>query len=184
MILHFSSAILPSSLPIKKRRGLRKFHIACCFQQLQTHGMIASHSMRLRKKNSTNLEQLDYLQDLNRLLFSNVVDQAAQKTEYYLAYYMGGDKQGSSSCKITGIHKSSSAPGRFLQLMCTDMSLMDSMTQMRSEGVFDKSPMSYMVHQAWTSCATLAHLIFFPKINIAASENRHVGCTSQSLCPL
>jgi hypothetical protein len=34
-------------------------------------------------------KQLDYLQDLNRLLFSNVVDQAAQKTEYYLAYYMG-----------------------------------------------------------------------------------------------
>jgi len=46
--------------------------------------------MRLGKKNSTNLEQLDYLQDLNRLLFSNVVEQAAQKTEYYLAYYMGG----------------------------------------------------------------------------------------------
>jgi hypothetical protein len=46
--------------------------------------------MRLGKKNSTNLEQLDYLQDRNRLLFSNVVDQAAQKTEYYLAYYMGG----------------------------------------------------------------------------------------------
>ncbi len=46
--------------------------------------------MRLGKKNSTNLEQLDYLQDLNRLLFSNVVDQAAQKTEYYLAYNMGG----------------------------------------------------------------------------------------------
>jgi hypothetical protein len=43
----------------------------------------------LEKKNSSNLEQLDYLQDLNRLLFSNVVDQAAQKTEYYLAYYMG-----------------------------------------------------------------------------------------------
>jgi hypothetical protein len=34
--------------------------------------MIASHS--------TNLEQLDYLQDRNRLLFSNIVDQAAQKT--------------------------------------------------------------------------------------------------------
>jgi hypothetical protein len=70
--------------------------------------MIASHSMRLRKKNSTNLEQLDYLQDLNRLLFSNVVDQAAQKTEYYLAYYMGGgggDKQVSRSCKNPGIHK-------------------------------------------------------------------------------
>jgi len=79
-------------------------------------GMIASHSMRLGKKNSVNLEQLDYLQDLNRLLFSNVVDQVAQKTEYYLAYYTGGggDKQASSSCKITGIHKSSSAPGRFL----------------------------------------------------------------------
>jgi hypothetical protein len=95
--------------------------------------------MRLGKKNSTNLEQLDHLQDLNRLLFSNVVDQAAQKTEYYLAYYMGGDKQASSSCKITGIHKSSSAPGRFLQLMSTDMSLMDSMVQMRSEGVFTRA---------------------------------------------
>ncbi len=46
--------------------------------------MIASHSMRLGKKNSTNLEELDYLQDLNRLLFSSVVDQAAQKTEYYM----------------------------------------------------------------------------------------------------
>jgi len=58
--------------------------------------------MRLGKKNSTNLEQLDYLQDLNRLLFSNVVDQAAQKIEYHLAYYMGGgDKQATSSCKIT-----------------------------------------------------------------------------------
>ncbi len=34
--------------------------------------MIASHSMRLGKKNSTNLEELDYLQDLNRLQFSNV----------------------------------------------------------------------------------------------------------------
>jgi len=93
--------------------------------------------MRLGKKNSTNLEQLDHLQDLNRL-FSNVVDQAAQKTEYYLAYYMGGDKQASSSCKITGIHKSS-APGRFVQLMSTDMSLMDSMVQMRSEGVFTRA---------------------------------------------
>jgi hypothetical protein len=99
--------------------------------------MIASHSMRLGKKNSTNLEQLDYLQDLNRLLFSNVVDQAAQKTEFYLALlHGGGDKQASSSCKITGMHKSSSAPGRFLQLMSTDMSLMDSMIQMRSEGIF------------------------------------------------
>jgi hypothetical protein len=46
--------------------------------------------MRLGKKNSTNLELLDYLQDLNKLLFSNVVDQATQKIEYYLAYYMGG----------------------------------------------------------------------------------------------
>ncbi len=82
---------------------------------------------------------MDYLQDLNRLLFSNVVDRAAQKTEYYLAYYMGGDKQASSSCKITGIHKSSSAPGHFPQLMSTDMSLMDSMIQMRSEGVFTRA---------------------------------------------
>ncbi len=52
--------------------------------------MIASHSMRLGKKNTTKLEQLDYLQDRSRLLFSNIVDQAAQKTEYYLANYMGG----------------------------------------------------------------------------------------------
>jgi hypothetical protein len=55
--------------------------------------------MRLGKKNSTNLGQFDYLQDLNILLFSNVVDQAAQKTEYYLAYYMGGDKQATSSSR-------------------------------------------------------------------------------------
>jgi hypothetical protein len=96
--------------------------------------------MRLGKKNSINLEQLDYLQDLNRLLFSNGVDQAAQKTEYYLAYYKGGvDKQASSSCKITNIHKSSSAPGRFLQLMSIDMSLMDLMIQMRSEGIFTRA---------------------------------------------
>jgi hypothetical protein len=93
------------------------------------------------KKNSTNLEQLDYLQDLNRLLLSNVVDQAAEKTECYLAYYMGevGNKQASSSCKLTGIHKFSSAPGRFLQLISTDMSLMDSMIQMRSEGIFTRA---------------------------------------------
>jgi len=53
---------------------------------------------------------------------------------------MGGkDKQASSNCKITGIHKSSSAPGRFLQLMSTYMSLKDSMVQMRSEGIFTKA---------------------------------------------
>jgi hypothetical protein len=46
--------------------------------------------MRLPKKNSPNLEQFDYLQDLNRVLFSNVLHEAAQKTEYYLPYYMGG----------------------------------------------------------------------------------------------
>jgi hypothetical protein len=54
----------------------------------------------LEKKKSTDLGQFDYLQDLNMLLFSNVVDQATQKTEYYLAYYMGGgDKQGTSSSR-------------------------------------------------------------------------------------
>jgi hypothetical protein len=46
--------------------------------------------MRLGKKNNTNLGQFDYLQDLNRLLFSNVVDQAAQKTEYYSTYTTWG----------------------------------------------------------------------------------------------
>jgi len=49
----------------------------------------------------------------------------------------GGDKQASSNCKITSIHKSSSAPGRFLQLM--NMSLMDSMIQMRLEGIFSRA---------------------------------------------
>ncbi len=42
---------------------------------------------------------------------------------------------------------------------------------------FHKSPKNYMVHQAWTSCATLVHLFFPPKINIAISENGH-----ESLC--
>jgi hypothetical protein len=55
--------------------------------------------MRLGKKKSTNLEQLDYLGDRNRLLFSNVVDQAAQKTEYYLAYYMRGGEMNKPAAK-------------------------------------------------------------------------------------
>jgi hypothetical protein len=38
---------------------------------------------------------------------------------------------------------------------------------------FHKSPKNYTVHQAWTSCATLAHHFFPPKINIAISENGH-----------
>jgi len=41
-----------------------------------------------------------------------------------------------------------------------------------------------MVQQAWTSCATLAHPFFFPKINIVGSENWHVGCNSLSVCLL
>jgi hypothetical protein len=32
-------------------------------------------------------------------LFSNVVDQAAQKTEYYLAYYMGGINKPAAGAK-------------------------------------------------------------------------------------
>ncbi len=43
-----------------------------------------------RKKERGNLEQLDYLQDLNRVLFSNVVDQAAQETAYWSAYTTWG----------------------------------------------------------------------------------------------
>jgi hypothetical protein len=39
--------------------------------------MIVSHSMRLEKNNSINLDQLDYLQDLNKLLFFDVVEQVA-----------------------------------------------------------------------------------------------------------
>ncbi len=95
----------------------------------------------------------------------------------------GGDKQATSSCKITGIHKSSSAPGRFLQLMSTDVSEGFNDTN-EIGGDFHKSPMNYMVHQAWTSCATLAHPFSFTKINIVASENRHVGCNSLSVCLL
>jgi hypothetical protein len=59
--------------------------------------------MRLGKKNSTNLGQFDYLQDLNRLLFSNVVDQAAQKTEYYLAYYIGINKPAAAAKSLAHI---------------------------------------------------------------------------------
>jgi hypothetical protein len=36
------------------------------------------------------LELLDYLQDLNKVLFSNVVDQAAQETAYWSAYTTWG----------------------------------------------------------------------------------------------
>jgi hypothetical protein len=42
------------------------------------------------EKRTVLIWNLQDLQDLKRLLFSNVVDQAAQKIEYYLAYYMGG----------------------------------------------------------------------------------------------
>jgi hypothetical protein len=129
------------------------------------------------------LEQLDYLEDLNRLLFSNVVDQAAQKTENYLAYYIGG-----------GINKLAAAAKSlaYISLLKHLLSATDvhrhvfdgSNDTNEIGGDFHKSPMNYMVHQAWTSCATLAHLFFSPKINIAASENRHVGCNSLSFCPL
>jgi hypothetical protein len=133
MILHSSSAILPSSLPIKKRWGLRKFHIACCFQQLQTHWMIASHSMRLGKKNSTNLEQLDYLQDLKRCRPS------CPENWILLSLLHGGINKLAAAAKSLAYFFSTWSPGRFLQLMSTDMSLMDSMIQMRSEGIFTRA---------------------------------------------
>ncbi len=53
--------------------------------------MIPSHSMRLGKKNGTNLEKLDYFQDLNRLLFSKVVDQAAQNLNTTQPTTWGGE---------------------------------------------------------------------------------------------
>ncbi len=121
--------------------------------------MIASHSMRLGEKNSTNLEQLDYLQDLNRLLFSNVVDQAAQKTEYYLAYYMEGGIN-----KLAAAAKSLAYFFSTWTLSATDVHrhVSDGFNDTNEiRGDFHKSPMNYMVHQAWTSCATLAHLFFF-----------------------
>ncbi len=116
--------------------------------------MITSQSMRLGKKNSTNLEELDYLQDLNKMLFSNVVDQAAQKTEYYL-----GQEQlqnhwhtyvffSTWTLSATDVH-------RHVSHGFNDTNEIG--------GGFYKSPMNYMVHQAWTSCATLAHLFLFPK---------------------
>jgi hypothetical protein len=113
------------------------------------HGMIASHSMRLGKKNSTNLEQLDYLQDLNRLLFSNVVDQAAQKTEcpqtclWWIQWYKW-DRRGFSQ---------------------------------EPYELYGPSSLDFL-------CNSSSPFFFFSKINIAASENRHVGCNSLSLCPL
>ncbi len=99
------------------------------------------------KKERGNLEQFDYLQDLNRVLFSNVVDQAARETAYCLAYTTWGgvgDKQASNSCKITGIHKSSSAPRRF---SATDVHRhvsngFNDTNEIR--GDFHKSPVDYM----------------------------------------
>jgi hypothetical protein len=74
-----------------------------------------------------------------------------------------GDKQASSSCKITGIHKSSSAPGSFLAAD-VHRHVSDGFNDTNEiGGDFHKSPMNYMAHQAWISCATLAHLLFFPK---------------------
>jgi len=117
---------------------------------------------------------------------SNVIDQAAQKTEYYLGYYIwgGGDKQASSNYKITGIHKSSSTPGRFPQLMSTDMSLKDSMIQMGSKGIFTRTLWIIWSIKLGLLVQLQLTLSFFPKINIAASENRHVGRNSLSMCLL
>jgi hypothetical protein len=106
--------------------------------------------MKLGKKNSGNLEQLDYLQDLNRVLFSNVVDQVAQKIEYYLAYTTWGgggargDNQANSSCKITSIHKSSLAPGRF-SATNVHRHVSDGFNDTNEiGGDFHKSPVNYM----------------------------------------
>ncbi len=144
--------------------------------------MIASHSMRLGKKNSSNLEQLDYLQDLNRLLFSNVVDQTAQKTEYYLAYYIwGGDKQASGSFKN---HWHTEVFFSTLTLSATNVHrhVSDGFNDTNKiGGDFHKSLVNYMVLDFLCNSSSP---FFFPKINIAASENRHVGCNSMSLCPL
>ncbi len=74
----------------------------------------------------------------------------------------GGDKQASSNCKITGIHKFSSAHERFLQLMSTDMSMTHSTIQMRSEGIFTRA---LWIIWSWTFYATLAYhcaLYYYP----------------------
>ncbi len=114
MLSHSSFAILPSHYRLRRGEDFQKFHIACCFQQLQTHRMIASHSKRFGKKNVviwnswtidrilTECCSLTLLTKLPRKLHT------AQPT-----LHGGGDKQASSTCKITGIHKSSLAPGRF-----------------------------------------------------------------------
>ncbi len=80
------------------------------------------------------------------MLFSNVVDQAAQETTYCSAYTTqgGGGKQASSTCKIIGIHKSSSAPGRF---SATDVHrhVSDGFNDTNEiGGDFHKSPVNYM----------------------------------------
>jgi hypothetical protein len=48
-------------------------------------------------------------------------------------------------------------------------------------GDFHKSPMNYMVLDFLCNSNSP---IFFSKINIADSENWHVGCNSLSLCAL
>jgi len=73
----------------------------------------------------------------------------------------GGNKQASSSCKITATHKSSSAPGSFLAAD-VHRHVSDGFNDTNEiGGDFHKSPVNYMVHQAWTSCATPAHLFYF-----------------------
>jgi hypothetical protein len=118
--------------------------------------------MRLGKKNSSNLEQLEYLQDLNRLLFSNVVDQDAQKTEYYLAYYIGGgDKQASGSCKN---HWHTEVFFSTWTLSATDVHrhVSDGFNDTNEiGGDFHKSPVNYMGLDFL--CNSIAHLFFFPQ---------------------
>ncbi len=118
------------------------------------------------------------------MLFSNVVDQAAQETAYCSAYttWGGGINKPAAAAKSLAHISLLQRLEAFLRLMSTDMPLMDSMIQTRSEGIFTRA---LRITWPWTSCATLASSPFsFPKTNIVAStEKRHAGCKSVSLCP-
>jgi hypothetical protein len=75
------------------------------------------------------------------VFFSNVVDQAAKETEYYSTYitWGGGINKPAAAAKSLAYISLLQRLDAFLQLMSTDMSLMDSMIQTRSEGIFTRA---------------------------------------------
>jgi len=89
-------------------------------------------------------------------LFSNVVDQAAQKTEYYLACYMAGGRINKPAAAAKSLAYISLLQHLYAFCSYVHRHVSDGFNDTNEiGGDFHKSPMNYMVHQAWTSCATL-----------------------------